>query len=166
MKRGLLLLGNLLLVLAVVNVAIARKELTATEGRRVYLRLRPVDPRSLMQGDYMRLEYAMARAIEGIETWPRDGLLVVRVEPDETATFVRRFAAGEALGADEIRLRYRLRGDDVRIGSDAWYFEEGQADAWTASRYAELRVDAAGDSVLVNMRDEAFVPLGPGLLGD
>ena len=47
--------ANLLLVLAVVNGAILKKQAVVESGERVVLKLAPVDPRSLMQGDYMIL---------------------------------------------------------------------------------------------------------------
>src|SRR5690606_22795049 len=48
---------GLVLVLTVVNVDIYRKESLLAEGKPVILQLRPVDPRSLMQGDYMALNF-------------------------------------------------------------------------------------------------------------
>ncbi|UYO75286.1 GDYXXLXY domain-containing protein [Halomonas qinghailakensis] len=50
-------------VLAVVNWAIWQKEHHLAEGEIVYLELAPVDPRSLMQGDYMALSFALANRI-------------------------------------------------------------------------------------------------------
>ena len=39
--------------------AVNDKETTILKGKLVYLELAPVDPRSLMQGDYMALYYAI-----------------------------------------------------------------------------------------------------------
>ena len=58
MRRHLaVLLG--LVILLLVNRAIWDKEQQLRDGRVVLLALAPVDPRSLMQGDYMRLRYAV-----------------------------------------------------------------------------------------------------------
>ncbi len=43
-----------------------QKEVTIRNGRAIALQLAPRDPRSLMQGDYMRLEFAIAPEIEDI----------------------------------------------------------------------------------------------------
>src|SRR5690606_10833586 len=51
------LLAGLLLILAVVNVGIWQRERILATGRTVVLALAPVDPRSLMQGDYMALRF-------------------------------------------------------------------------------------------------------------
>ena len=52
-----------LIVLILVNWSIAGKERHLKEGRIVYLELAPVDPRSLMQGDYMALNFKLANEL-------------------------------------------------------------------------------------------------------
>ena len=61
--RALIALGALL-VLGALNFAIVGKERIRRDGEVVYLPLAPVDPRSLIQGDYMALRFALARDIE------------------------------------------------------------------------------------------------------
>ncbi|MFN7142327.1 MAG: GDYXXLXY domain-containing protein [Myxococcota bacterium] len=165
MIRRLAVLVALAGVLGVVNREVRKKEETIASGRRVYLALRPVDPRSLLQGDYMALRYAMNDVIDAHEDWPKDGAIVVRDAPGAGAEFVRRDDGG-ALGPGELRLRYRTRGGEPQVGSDAYHFEEGTAKRYEAARYAELRVDVAGESVLVGLADAAFAPLGSGFGGD
>src|SRR5687768_15580308 len=94
-----LVLGGLLLVLLVPNLAIVQKERLLKEGKVMLLELAPVDPRSLIQGDYMRLDYAVARGLSGprgfpeaeseVPRVPRDGHIVVRLDDDGIASFVR-----------------------------------------------------------------------------
>jgi uncharacterized membrane-anchored protein len=52
-------LAAAVVILAVINVSILQKERHLADGRVVYLELAPVDPRSLMQGDYMTLNFAI-----------------------------------------------------------------------------------------------------------
>ena len=59
-KRLMIVAAATLGILAIVNAQIAIKEGIIEDGRIVLLRLAPRDPRSLMQGDYMALRYAMA----------------------------------------------------------------------------------------------------------
>src|SRR5882672_8284017 len=47
-------------ILALVGFSIAGKERQLVSGKVVYLELAPVDPRSLMQGDYMALRFKIA----------------------------------------------------------------------------------------------------------
>ena len=154
--RNLLLFGGLLLVLAAVNVSVARKEALVANGQVVLVELAPVDPRSLISGDYMRLEYALASNAE--VSWPRDGRLVVRLDERGVAQFVRR-DDGRALAPDERLLQYRRRARRIRVGSDAFFFQEGHAARYADAKYGELRVDRAGGSVLVGLRDAALQPL-------
>lgn len=55
-------------LLAVINVDIASKERQLAEGTVLRFALAPVDPRSLMQGDYMALAYAVEAPILGALT--------------------------------------------------------------------------------------------------
>jgi uncharacterized membrane-anchored protein len=159
MMKRVLIAGGLILAFTLPNVAIWQKERTLASGTPMLLELAPVDPRSLMQGDYMRLDYAIARSIYDQKGWPRDGQLVVSLDSAGVARFVRRHESNAPLGAGERLLRYRARDNRVRVGSDAFHFQEGQADRYAKARYGELRVDEQGSSVLVGLRDERRVQL-------
>jgi uncharacterized membrane-anchored protein len=64
--RSILLWGGLLLALLVVNHGIVQRERILSDGRIVLLELTPVDPRSIMQGDFMALRFAIAEDIRKI----------------------------------------------------------------------------------------------------
>lgn len=158
MNRKALILPGLVLALAVPGYAVMQKERLLAGGETVLLELAPVDPRSLIQGDYMRLNYAITRTIEEQDSWPRDGAIVVRVDSNRVATFVRR-ADASGLGSGELLLRYRKRDRRVRVATDAFYFQEGDAPRYVRARYGELKVDSDGSSVLVGMRDSLAAPI-------
>lgn len=158
MMRRAFILPGLLLALALPSWAIVEKERLLASGDVVLLELAPVDPRSLIQGDYMRLEYAVTRIMEANDSWPRDGNIVVTLDAQRVATFVRR-DDGRPLAAGEHLLRYRRRDFRVRVGSNAFFFEEGRASMYARARYGELRVNDAGESVLVGLRDSLAVPI-------
>ena len=126
------------------------------------LRLAPVDPRSLMQGDYMVLRYALERAVRnrGLTQNRSSGHLVIKLDPDGVASFVR-VHGDEPLADDELLLRYRYRGS-LRLGAESFFFQEGHAKIYVRARYGELRVNPSGDSVLVGLCGEDFKTLGPG----
>ena len=160
MIRQALVIGGLVLVLGVTNLQIAQKERLLGEGASILLQLAPVDPRSLIQGDYMALDYAIAREVQGRDGWPRDGQIVVIPDADGVARFVRRHEGAVPLAPAERLLHYRMRDGRVRIGTNAFYFQEGHADRYSAARYGELKVDATGTSLLVGLRDASRRPLG------
>ena len=161
MRAGLFWIG-LLLCLGVPGVLIAGKEHLLTTGRLVLLPLAPVDPRSLMQGDYMDLRYRLSNDIFGTssqgEAWPERGVVVVRVDGDDVGTLVR-LDNGGALAPDEQRLRYHQRRAFPRFGAEAFFFEEGRAEYYGVARYGELRVAADGEALLAGLRDSDRNPL-------
>jgi hypothetical protein len=60
-------------------------------------------------------------------------------------------------------LRYRLRGGRVWLGTNAFFFEEGEAERYSRARYGEFRLDrGTGEAVLVALRDAELRPLGRG----
>jgi len=210
-RRGGLVAG-LLIVLAAANAGIYEREQILARGQRVVLELAPVDPRSLMQGDYMRLNFdvanktlaALGRAPDALKQdieRRRAGLLVLR--PDERGvhglvairslsndTLTSGYAARDAGGArdeasvqseapaqggglagddgpvqsagpthDDVFLEFRLRGGQVRVVTDAWFFPEGQAAHFERARYGEFRVDQDGAGLLTGLLDEHLRPL-------
>jgi uncharacterized membrane-anchored protein len=149
--------GGLLLVLSVLAALVVHKEQVLRDGKTVLLRLAPVDPRSLIEGDYMSLRYA----INADASWPPDGKLLVRKDENGVAQLIGLYEAGNPIGQDEVVLRYRRRRWQTRLGAEAYYFQEGTADRYAKARYGELRVAPSGESVLVGLRDENRAPLLP-----
>lgn len=162
-RRDLTIVAALALVcLAIPAGLVAHKERILATGQPVYLDLQPRDPRSLMQGDYMVLRYAMEEDVLARSPARGKGTLVVAVDDRGVATFVR-LDRGEPLVPREQRLRFRyvLHGDpSVRIGAESFFFEEGTADIYATARYGKLMVDPEGRSVLVGLADESLQPLG------
>jgi uncharacterized membrane-anchored protein len=154
--RSALVFGGLALALAVPNYAIIQKERLLRSGTTMLVELAPVDPRSLIQGDFMRLNYAMARDPAFDRGLPPDGHFVVQLDENGVARFVRVHQPGSPLGAGEHLLLYRRRGSRLRIGTDAFFFQEGRANRYAGARYGELRVDESGGSVLVGLRDSTL----------
>lgn len=155
MKNIIFFCASLLALLAV-PLLIISKESTLAEGRTMLLRLAPRDPRSLMQGDYMVLRYAMANAVPSAQLESK-GCLVVSLGTNDVATFVR-VHKGEALRDGEHLLSYRKRGE-LRLGAESFMFQEGDAAVYERARYGELKVDKEGASVLVGLRGEDLQPL-------
>ena len=154
--------AGLVIILAAVNHAVWQKEQLVAQGKTVLLQLAPVDPRSLMQGDYMRLDYALARSQKNDEG-PATRTVRLKLDAQAVATRIDADAA-TPLAADEARMVMRRRGgvfrSNWRIGSDAYFFQEGTDHVYTRARYGEYRTGAAGESVLVALRDDKFERLG------
>lgn len=148
-------IGGLLFV----NYGIYGKEMLIRTGEPVLLALAPVDPRSLIQGDYMDLRYAIATELENQEI-PRRGQLVITLDENNVAGLVR-IDDGTPLAPDERLLKYYFHEWRVDLGAPSFFFQEGTADLYQTAEYGELRVDAQGNSVLVGLRNSDFEQLGP-----
>lgn len=156
-----ILLGLLTgVVLVYVNLSVWQYERLQAEGQVVYLELAPVDPRSLFQGDFMRLRYAIADELPRAEE-PTSGLLVVELDQRNVGTFARLHQTDIPIADDEQLLRYQSQAFDVNIGPQTFFFQEGTAEVYQEATFAELRVSAQGDIVLVGLRDENLVELKP-----
>lgn len=147
-------------ILVLVNVVVMQRERLLAEGRPVLLELAPVDPRSLMQGDYMALEFRAALDARNASavSQSHEGSLVLALDDRGVAKFVRR-DDGSPLGEREVRMRYRMRDGRVKLVTNAWFFEEGQGGAYAAARYGEFRVARGGEALLARMRDDKLQPI-------
>ncbi len=158
-KTIALFAGLAILVLA--NYSIYSRERLLAGGRIALLELAPVDPRSLMQGDYMALNFRVSnelfgrRAREGLE----DGRIVLQIDKRGVAAF-SRFDDGTPLAADEVRIRYRVRADQVKFATNAYFFQEGTAKEYERARYGEFRVAPDGECLLTGMRGANLELLG------
>jgi uncharacterized membrane-anchored protein len=134
------------LVLVAVNHSIVAKERIKTQGERIYLALAPVDPRSLMQGDYMALRFE----ITGHISTDASGSAGMLVGSNGVATF------NPDQHAPGLRIRYRIRNGEVWLGTNAYFFEEGAARHYQGARFGEFRVDRkSGEAVLVGLAEQA-----------
>lgn len=148
-----------LLVLAGANYEILASEQVLRNGRQFYLELAPVDPRSLMQGDYMALNYAAANVVRDDGGELKHGWIVLTIDARGVAGQPRAVAEVGQLAPEEVRLRFERDGWRVRIGTDAYFFEEGQGRRYEPARYGLFRTDGAGKALLTGLVDKDFKPL-------
>ena len=147
--KKIILAINLLLVLVFFVLSVLSKEATLANSRQILVQLAPVDPRSLMQGDYMALNYSITGRI-----WDNGGkYIVVKVDNDNVATFVRQ-QNDKTLNDGELLLRWTTNKRGRKsIGADNYFFQEGTGDKYAVAHYGLLRVDSDGNSVLVGLCD-------------
>jgi uncharacterized membrane-anchored protein len=139
----------------------------------------------LMQGDYMDLRYDVAGQVpQVLDKAPpevaqavqaqRGGYLLLEPDrrgvhrlaavladagPHENSGFARQGAPdGEPAAAAAI-LAFRLRHDAAQIGTNAWFFPEGEAQRYAGARFGEFRVDRHGTGRLLRLLDEQLRPL-------
>jgi len=161
MSRKILLIISSVLVLIALNFAIFEKEQLKKKGDTVLLVLAPVDPRSLMQGDYMALRYEMERQTPLLNEDSSGGYLVLTLDQNKVGSFKRFYQEGETLANDEKLLRYRLKRSSIQIAPNAFFFQEGQGQLYQKARYGEFKVDESGNHLLVGLVDEHFKRIEP-----
>lgn len=165
MKPKWLAWAGLVLVLIVINTAIVRFERILANGDILLLELAPVDPRALLQGDYMALRYAVTPEVEvayrAEHASGRDMTRYAVFLRDEAGVgrFLRLQRQAEPQNEHEVALRVRVEAGGVAVAADAWFFPEGQASHYQEARYGELRVGAGGTALLSGLRDSHFAKL-------
>jgi len=158
------MLGGGALTLLVANGAIWQKQDLIARGRPVFVALAPVDPRSLMQGDYMRLSFGGS----GFDETPLLQALgsarpkiVARIDARGVATVQRGQQPDRALAADELLIELTPKHGRWILVTDAWFFREGEGERWALARFGEFRVLPDGRALLVGMADADLRPIVP-----
>jgi uncharacterized membrane-anchored protein len=145
-----------LAILALVNFSIYQQEQQLANGDIVVFELAPVDPRSLMQGDYMALNYQITNQInQANDRENHDGLFIVTLAQHQLAQFEALYQ-GQTLQPNQQLIQYRVRSGRVKLASNAFFFEEGRAEDFAKAKYGEFRVNPAGKLLLSNMLDKDF----------
>lgn len=157
--RTLVFWIGLVAIIASFGVQVWQKQMIIDEGRRVLLPLRPADPRSLMQGDYMRLAYApsVSPSLALLQVMPPRGALVLSLNEQDIGRYAR-VDDGASLKADEVRLHYRVLDQKlgrprIEFGAKSYFFPQGAVGSLSDARYAVLHVDDKGDAVLIGLAD-------------
>jgi uncharacterized membrane-anchored protein len=157
-KRIIILL-NLLLLVGYFNWSIMAKEKTLSKGQLVLLELAPVDPRSLMQGDYMQLRYKL-NDLPSSTVIDKRGYCIVKLDEHHVAQKLRLQPELQPLKPGETAVKYFYSGNgyttNIHLGAESYFFEEGQAKRFQAAKYGGIKIDDTGNSVLEGLYDEHY----------
>ena len=168
---GVALLG-LITILAIMTINVAKFETHLATGDTVLLELAPIDPRGFMQGDYMTLSYALERDVfdQLNERLPEneyyikasEGYVIVTLDENNVGTFSRLVdAKPDNVASNEIALHYRVRNNKLKLATNAFFFQEGHAEAFEMAEYGLFRVNDKGEPLLTDMVDGAFKVIEP-----
>jgi uncharacterized membrane-anchored protein len=179
MKTNIVMALTGIVILLLLNFSIWQKQVHLSEGEVIYLKLAPVDPRSLMQGDYMALRFEMSTliytALSGQEVQQdeefiqefinsnmlvaKDGYVVVEKDKNKVAQFVR-LENDKPITKTQRKLQFRVRNDRVKFATNAFFFEEGDEPIFRDAQYGVFRLNEKGEVLLTGMLDEHFSLLG------
>lgn len=152
----ILIIANLLFLLGYFNWSVYEKEQTLENGQLVLLQLAPVDPRSLMQGDYMRLNYEEAASDLVQDQTVTRGYAVLHTDSNHVGQIVRLQASIEPTNNSELVMKYRIINHQLFLGAESFFFEEGQGAIYEHAVYGGLKVDSKGQSLLVGLYNKKF----------
>jgi uncharacterized membrane-anchored protein len=164
--RWMIALAGLVLILVLANWHIAQKRAVIADGQVLLLELRPADPRSLLQGDYMALalaDPAMPSATV-IRDLPYRGTVILALDENRVGRYAR-VDDGSPLQDGELRVQYRRHedwgGNRLDYGAQSFFFQGGDAERYERARYAMLRVAEDGTTVLTDLAGEDRVAIKP-----
>lgn len=149
----ILIIVNLLLLLGYFNWSVFKKEQTLKDGQLVLLELAPVDPRSLMQGDYMRLNYKESASDLKDEKTTSRGYAILSTDSNQVGKIIRLQESLEPANDGELIVKYKLINGRLVLGAESFFFEEGQDTLYQRAKYGGLKVDGKGESLLVGLYD-------------
>ena len=152
--KWIIILVNLIILLGLFNNSIVKKETLHSNGKLILLELAPVDPRSLMQGDYMNLRYDISENIKQ-DSISKRGFCIVKLEENGVAKKVRIQERKTPLNKEEYLIEYTLKGwQGINIGAESFFFQEGEAEKYENAKYGGIKVDHQGNSLLIGLYDE------------
>lgn len=157
----ILIIVNVVILLGYFNWSVYTKEKTLKDGQLVLMQLAPVDPRSLMQGDYMRLNYNEANSDLIKPETPLRGYAILRTDSNHIGRIVRIQKDLEPIHNNESAIRYKKTYNFLSLGAEAFFFEEGQDSIYNRAVYGGLKIDNKGRSLLVGLYDEDFQLIRP-----
>lgn len=146
-----------LLILSASALTIWRFEQTLATGQTVILELAPVDPRSIMQGDYMALAYAIDREL------PDDAAQLSYVwltTADNAPASLHSLSTQLPQQQGMVGLLLRQRDGIYSVGPNGFFFAEGTAAVYEAARFGQFKVDSSGKALLTALLDENLQLLG------
>lgn len=143
---------GLLLIVSAIGWQVAAKQAILDHAQEMHLPLAPVDPRSLIQGDYMDLAYADILP-EGLDAdaLPRRGVLVVTLDDAKVAKALR-LHQGKPLAPGERLLAYRKEPRGLAFAAESFLFQEGTAEKYENATHGVLAVAEDGTALLRGLR--------------
>lgn len=152
----IVILVNLLLFLGIFNHSVFKKEQLMEQGTLVLMELAPVDPRSLIQGDYMRLDYALSQGMVR-DSLPAKGLCALEIDGQGVARSMRFVDHIDQLREGEVPIKYSKHSwGSIQIGAESYFFQEGKAEKYERAKYGGIRLDGEGNGLLIGLFDESL----------
>ncbi|WP_078548902.1 GDYXXLXY domain-containing protein [Litchfieldia alkalitelluris] len=149
------------LVIIIIQVSVLGYQVTSNElllknGKEITLKLAPVDPRSLLQGDYVQLGYEVG-GIDNIEELPSGTRVYVILKEDNKGIYQRTKLITTKINPkdypleeNEVLLAGNYNGyDTIIFGIESYFVKEGTGlEIERTVEFAKVAVSKKGDAIL------------------
>lgn len=166
-KTTYIILITFILIISFFCRAVIQKEKIIKEGELILLELAPVDPRSLIQGDYMQLNYAISTKERNIfdlsveqdtdeEKYEKPrGYVLLRLDEKRIGHYLKLTDKIEEKEDNQFYIKFfNYNGWRYNIGAESYFFQEGEAGKFEKAKYGGLKIDDKGNSVLIGLYDK------------
>ena len=157
--RKLWVIAVITILLAGYGFKVATTEMAFAKAPAIILETAPVDPRALLMGDYMTLNYVVSRHIWNelhyISHPFKPESAVLALDEEGLASFSRLYLDDpqEALADNEILVRISPATGEI-LGTTRFHFQEGAGEALENARYAQVRVMPKGYCMMEHLLDK------------
>ena len=157
-KQWYLITSVVLLQLSILGYQVFSNEQLLSEGKVITLELAPVDPRSLIQGDYVRLQYEIGELELPVERNQGRAYLLLKENKDGIYQTIKVFnrqidPTKMKLAEDEVIMTGKYNGyDQIIFGIESYFVPEGTGlDVERNAKLAKVAVSKKGDSILLSV---------------
>lgn len=147
--KKLILLINFILVITLINVMMYQSEQTIKNGKLVFFEIVPIDPRSIIQGDYMTLNYNISS--QGDKKMPSSGVAYIGINKEQIVVEINQDSTLLDKSLRVLPIQYTKVGSRLRFGIESYLFQEGKAKSFEKAKYSGVRINATGNCILVGL---------------
>jgi len=157
-KKQWSLIGLILLLqLAIVGYQIGTSESLLNNGKEITLELAPVDPRSMLQGDYVILRYEIAEVNEyELKNLHSGNKVFILAKQDQHGIYHREKILTSVdprdyqLDQDEVLIAGKYNGyNGIIIGIESYFVKEGTGlELQRHAKHAKVKVSKNGNALL------------------
>lgn len=155
------IIAVIFLQLAILGVQVGKSESLLANGDLIKLELAPVDPRSLLQGDYLVLRYNISSLRIEEDGWNEVVRIGLIESKDGLFSYSGHYVVGKEVPADmmkkaDVWITGRLKGyENIEYGIENYFVPEGTGlDLQEKVHYAYVKVAENGDAMLVELAEE------------
>ena len=87
------------------------------------------------------------------------GQVIVQLDADKRASLVG-LDTGATLEQGQLRLQFRLRNNQIKFATNAFFFQEGTGSVYQQAKYGLFRVNPEGQLLLTHLVDAELQTLG------